>query len=38
MAHWIIFGATKGIGQILATIGLAQGHHVSALVRKSTRC
>lgn len=33
MAHWIIFGATKGIGHILAKIGISQGKHVSALVR-----
>ncbi|EKT56410.1 NAD(P)H-binding protein [Providencia sneebia] len=33
MAHWIIFGATKGIGHILAKIGISQGKNVSALVR-----
>lgn len=33
MAHWVIFGATKGIGNMLAKIGLAQGKQVSALVR-----
>ncbi|EKT63960.1 NAD(P)H-binding protein [Providencia burhodogranariea] len=33
MAHWIIFGATKGIGHMLAKIGLDQGQKVSALAR-----
>lgn len=33
MAHWVIFGATKGVGHVLGEIGLAQGHQVSVLVR-----
>ncbi|WBA58721.1 NAD(P)H-binding protein [Providencia stuartii] len=33
MAHWVIFGATKGIGLLLAKWGVAQGHRISVLVR-----
>ncbi|AMG65565.2 TPA: hypothetical protein GHF72_07375 [Providencia stuartii] len=36
MAHWVIFGATKGIGLALANIGIQQGHQVTALVRQQT--
>lgn len=36
MAHWVIFGATKGIGLALANIGIQQGHQVTTLVRQQT--
>lgn len=35
MAHWVIFGATKGIGHILAKMGVKQGNQVTAFVRRA---
>ncbi|UNH26186.1 SDR family oxidoreductase [Moellerella wisconsensis] len=36
MAQWIIFGASKGVGRHLVDLGLAAGHHISALVRSES--
>lgn len=35
MTHWVIFGATKGIGYILAEMGVKQGKQVTAFVRRA---